>query len=97
MTSLNVLRRPNITEKSMAKTAAGDYTFEVEPRSTKRQIKQAVEETFGVKVLGVNTIKVAGKTRRAGRLRRQVKTNDRKKAIVRLMQGQKIELFETKS
>jgi len=97
MIALNVLRGPSITEKSMAKTASGRYTFEVAPHVTKGQIKQAVEETFGVKVLGVKTLKVAGKTHRVGRFRRKVITNIRKKAIVQLKEGQKIEVFETKS
>ena len=81
----------------MGMTAANRYTFEVEPHATKGQIRQAVEQTFGVNVLKVTTLKTAGKTHRVGRLRHTVKTAGKKKAIVQLKQGQKIEVFETKS
>ncbi len=81
----------------MAKTADACYTFEVEVHATKGQIKQAVEEAFAVKVVGIRTSKVAGKTHRVGRFRHQVKMPDQKKAIVKLKQGQKIEIFEKKS
>ena len=97
MRRLNVLRRPTITEKSMIKTSSGSYTFEVEHHTSKGQIKRAVEAAFGVTVIAVNTAKASGKTHRVGKFRHTVRTHDRKKAVIKLMEGQKIEVFETKS
>ena len=87
-----VLRRPLITEKSALLQAQGKYAFEVAGEANKRQVKQAVEKAFKVKVLGVNVMTVPGGKRRVGR--RQVMTQSWKKAIVTLMVGDKIELFE---
>jgi len=72
--------------------AQGKYVFEVAEEANKNQIKQAVEKAFKVKVTAVNVMTVPGKTRRVGR--RQVLTPSRKKAVVTLKPGDKIELFE---
>ena len=87
-----VLRRPLITEKNTILQAQGKYAFEVAEEANKQQIRQAVEKAFKVKVLTVNVMTVPGKTRRIGR--REVMTPSRKKAIVTLRSGDKIELFE---
>ena len=87
-----VLRRPLITEKNTMLQAQGKYVFEVAEEANKHQIKQAVEKVFKVKVVLVNVMTVPGKTKRVGR--RMVLTPSRKKAIVTLKQGDKIELFE---
>ena len=87
-----VLRRPLITEKNARLQAESKYAFEVAEEANKSQIKQAVEKAFKVKVTAVNVMTVPGKTRRVGR--REVLTQSRKKAIVTLKPGDKIELFE---
>ncbi|MFC1952336.1 50S ribosomal protein L23 [Chloroflexota bacterium] len=87
-----VLRRPLITEKNTGLQAEGKYVFEIASGANKPQVKQAVEKAFKVKVLAVNVMTVAGKTRRVGR--RQVLTQSWKKAIVTLKPGDKIEFFE---
>ena len=87
-----VLRRPLITEKNTELQAQGKYAFEVAREANKPQIKQAVEKAFKVKVTAVNVVAVHGKVRRVGR--RQVLTPAWKKAIVTLVPGDKIELFE---
>jgi large subunit ribosomal protein L23 len=87
-----VLRRPVITEKNTELQAQGKYAFEVAREANKPQIKQAVEKAFKVKVTAVNVVAVHGKVRRVGR--RQVLTPAWKKAIVTLVPGDKIELFE---
>jgi large subunit ribosomal protein L23 len=92
MHSLEVLRRPVITEKSTALQVQSKYAFEVADRANKRQVKEAVEKAFKVNVVGVNIITVHGKTKRVGR--HQVKTSSWKKALVTLQSGQKIEFFE---
>jgi large subunit ribosomal protein L23 len=94
MEARDVILAPLITEKSMVGTTAQQYTFEVNPRATKTQIKFAVAEIFGVTVLSVNTVNVAGKRKnfaRRGRRSTGVQS-DWKKAIVTIAPGQKIEL-----
>jgi large subunit ribosomal protein L23 len=95
MKQKNILVKPLITEKSMSETAANRYTFNVSRTSTKGQIKQAIEETFKVEVVKVNTTRKSGKRRRVGRLRREIKKPDAKKAIITVKEGQKIDIFES--
>lgn len=92
-----IFKKPIITEKSMIEKAQNRYTFEVDTRASKGQIKKAAEEAFGVEVISVKTAKIAGKRRRVGRFRREVKKPDRKKAIIELKKGQKIDLFEVQT
>ncbi len=87
-----VLRRPVITEKNADLQAQGKYAFEVTREANKRQIKQAVEKAFNVKVRTVNVMTVPGKKRRLGR--REVLMPSWKKAIVTLQPGDKIGFFE---
>lgn len=88
----DVIIRPVVTEKSTKLMAENKYTFLVHPKATKIDIRRAVEELFHVTVVKVNTLKVRGKRRR---LWRQVgRTPDRKKAIVTLKPGDKIEIIE---
>lgn len=88
-----VLRRPLLTEKTNTQSDTENrYTFEVDRRANKLQIKEAVETAFDVRVLAVNVINVPGKQRRLGR---QVgRRPGWKKAIVTLAAGQRIQLFE---
>ena len=60
----DIILRPLITEKSSADVADGKYTFEVDKRATKIEIRQAVEHLFGVRVLAVNTLRYDGKKKR---------------------------------
>jgi large subunit ribosomal protein L23 len=62
----DILIRPYITEKSNTDIADGKYTFIVDKKSTKTEIKQAVEKLFGVKVISVNTVNYEGKEKRQG-------------------------------
>ncbi len=88
----DILRKPVITEKSTSLLEENKYTFIVDPRSNKTEIKYAVENVFKVKVLKVNTMNVKGKYKRVRNIRG--KTPDTKKAIVTLKEGDKIEIFE---
>lgn len=92
MESRDIIIRPLITEKSSGLMAEGKYTFAVDLRANKVQIKSAVEDIFKVKVKSVNTMKVPGKMRRVGRS--VGRTPEWKKAVVTLREGQKIEFFE---
>jgi large subunit ribosomal protein L23 len=87
-----VLRRPVITEKANTLQSLNKYVFEAASGANKIQIKQAVEMAFKVKVKSVNVMTVPGKTKRFGR--RAVKGPAWKKAVVTLMEGHKIQLFE---
>lgn len=87
-----ILLRPIITEKSTVLTGANKYVFEVDVRANKNQIREAVQVAFGVTVADVNTMNMKGKPKRFGR--RVVNRPDWKKAVVTLVPGDKIELFE---
>jgi large subunit ribosomal protein L23 len=87
---INLLIAPHITEKtSLAMQNSNTYSFRVLRNSTKPEIKAAVELMFGVKVAGVQVVNETGKSRRFGRL--QGRTQDIKKAYVRLAPGQTID------
>ena len=87
-----VIRKPIITEKAMAaKENQRTLCLEVDPRATKSEIKQAVQKIFKVKVESVRTANFAGKERRRGRFAGY--RRDRKKAFVRLMEGEKMVEF----
>ena len=93
LTSHDIIRKPVITEKSMAAMADKKYTFIVHMSANKVQIKKAVEEVFGVKVEKVQTIRTMGQTKRMGV--HVGKRADQKKAIITLAQDSKgIEFFE---
>jgi large subunit ribosomal protein L23 len=81
---------PLVTEKATLNNERGQVTFKVAADATKPQIKAAVEGLFGVKVLAVNTIVVKGKTKRFRN--RPGQRSDWKKAMVRLAEGQSIDL-----
>ena len=92
MDAYRVLRKPLVTEKSTSLLQDNKYTFEVDLKANKTEIKQAVESLFKVKVEKVNTMHVNGKLKRVRRI--QGRTPDWKKAIVTLKKGDKIEIFE---
>ncbi|AVD54791.1 MULTISPECIES: 50S ribosomal protein L23 [Heyndrickxia] len=93
MDARDVLKRPVITERSMELTADKKYTFEVDVKANKTEIKDAVEEIFGVKVAKVNVANYKGKFKRMGRYTGY--TNKRRKAVVTLTPDSKeIEIFE---
>jgi large subunit ribosomal protein L23 len=88
----DIIFRPVITEKSTGAMQDSKYTFLVDLKSNKVEIRQAIEAIFKVKVTGVNTVRVMGKTKRMGR--NVGKRPDYKKAIVTLAEGQRLEFFE---
>lgn len=92
MNPRSVIIKPVISEKSYALLAANKYTFRVHDKATKTQVRQAIQQIFGVRVLGVRTVNVKPKPKRrgfhVGHRRRW------KKAIVTLHSDDSIELFE---
>ncbi len=87
----DILIKPVVSEKSYALLDENKYTFIVDPRANKTQIKQAVQAIFSVKVIGVNTINRQGKRKRTrtGYGRRA----SSKRAIVTLAEGDSIDIF----
>ena len=87
----DILLAPVVSEKSYSLLDENKYTFIVDPRANKTEIKIAVEQVFGVKVTSVNTINRVGKRRRTrygwG------KRADSKRAIVSVADGQRIDIF----
>ncbi|MEX2586911.1 MAG: 50S ribosomal protein L23 [Actinomycetota bacterium] len=94
MGARDVIIRPVVSEKSYELIEENSYTFIVHPDANKVHIRQAVEEIWGVRVVSVNTINRKGKVK-ANRLSRGVRNNTRR-AVVKLAEGDKIELFETR-
>ncbi len=92
MDARTVIVRPVVSEKSYALIAEGKYTFRVDSRAHKTQIARAVEEIFNVVVAEVRTSQVRPKPKRRGLTKGR--TRGWKKAIVQLMPGERIELFE---
>ena len=89
----DIIKRPVVTEKTnIQKEVFNQFTFEVDRKANRVEIKKAVEDIFNVKVIGVKTMQVQGKTRRRGRI--IGKRRNWKKAIVTLMPGQRIDFFE---
>ena len=88
----DVILAPVVSEKSYGLIDNNAYTFVVHPEANKTEIRQAVETIWDVKVLSVNTINRKGKTKRFRFT--EGKRADTKRAIVKLREGDKIELFE---
>ncbi|GBR73236.1 50S ribosomal protein L23 [Candidatus Termititenax aidoneus] len=89
MSVYEVLVQPVVTEKSNAALGKNVYTFIVDRRATKVDVRNAVEKIYSVKVAKVNTQNVSGKKRHYGRITGQ--ESDQKKAVVYLQAGQKID------
>ncbi|MFA6190216.1 MAG: 50S ribosomal protein L23 [Candidatus Staskawiczbacteria bacterium] len=89
--SYDAVKQPHISEKATGLSEKDQYTFEVAPNYNKHEIKDAVEGIYGVDVLSVNIIKIPAKKRRLGRTEGFRKSF--KKAIVKIKEGQKIEIL----
>lgn len=87
-----VLIKPVVTERSTGLMEQNKYTFKVDPKANKIEIKNAVEKIFKVDVVSVTTMSVPGKLKRQGKT--QGFTPDWKKAIVTLKAGQRLPIFE---
>jgi large subunit ribosomal protein L23 len=85
--------RPVVSEKSYSGIELNSYTFLVDPRSNKTEIKEAVQSIWDVRVLSVNTLRRRGKVKRRGYTKGR--RPDEKRAIVTLAPGDTIEIFET--
>ena len=88
----DVIVRPIVSEKSYAGIERNSYTFLVDPRANKTEIKEAIQRIWDVRVTSVNTLKRRGKVKRRGWTRGR--RPDEKRAIVTLAEGDRIEIFE---
>ena len=91
----SIVLRPVVSEKSYALLDDGVYTFIVDPRANKTEIRQAVESIFNVRVTNVNTLNRKGKRKRNRRQATFGKRPDTKRAIVTLADDDRIDLFES--
>lgn len=92
-TPYDIILKPVVTERSMEDMTEKKYTFKVDKKAKKTQIKKAIEEIFDVEVEKVNTMNMTGKVKRMGKY--VGKRPDWKKAIVKLTEDSKeIEFFE---
>jgi large subunit ribosomal protein L23 len=91
--SRDVIIRPVVSEKSYAGLEQNSYTFLVDKRANKTEIKEAVQTIWNVRVTSVNTLNKPGKVKRRGYTKG--KRSDEKRAIVTLADGDAIEIFET--
>ncbi len=89
----DVIIRPVVSEKSYAGLERNAYTFIVDPRANKTEIKEAVQAIWNVRVVSVNTLTRRGKVKR--RRFTSGKRPDQKRAIVTLAEGDAIEIFES--
>ena len=89
-----VLLRPVVSEKSYALMEDGVYVFVVAPDATKIDVRNAVEQAFGVRVTSVNTLNRKGKMRRNRKANTVGQRPSTKRAVVTLAGGDKIDLFE---
>lgn len=92
MSAFDTIKAPLLSEKAYAGFETGSYTFWVDPKATKTDVRVAVKIAFGVDAVSVNILNVPGKRKRVGRF--EGKRIDRKKAIVKLKEGQKIQALE---
>lgn len=88
-----VIKKPVVTEKSMANQQKSVYTFIVAPDATKPEVKHSVEKAFNVKVEDVRTVKVKGKYKRMKNQLLQGRRKDWKKAYVTLKEGFRLDII----
>lgn len=86
-----VLQRPHVTEKATDLTSKNQYIFEIFRDANKNQVKKAVEDVYGVDVVGVRIINIARKKRRLGKI--EGWKRGYKKAVIKIKAGQKIEVL----
>lgn len=89
----DILRKPLVTEKSMAGQQKSIYTFIVAMHSNKTDVKRAIEKVYNVKVDAVRTIKVKGKLKRMKNMLLEGKRKDWKKAYVTLKEGFRLDII----
>jgi len=93
MDSYQIILGPVLTEKAFKDQENNCYHFWVHPKATKNQIRVAITQLFGVKPVAIRTILLKGKRKRIWRQNRLIQKPTRKKAIIQLEEGKKIDLM----
>jgi len=86
--------RPLITEKTSRLIKTNWYTFAAPVSKTKNQLEDLIKKTFNVSVLAIKTTVIKGKTRRSGKSRKTRRLSDWKKVMIKIKEGEKIDLFD---
>ncbi|OGG15986.1 50S ribosomal protein L23 [Candidatus Gottesmanbacteria bacterium RIFCSPHIGHO2_02_FULL_39_14] len=94
MLTTPIVKKPLISEKSLLDAKIGIYTFIVDKRANKIEIGREIESLFKVHVTSIKTEVVKGKEKTVGRKRTKTRLPDRKKARIKVKEGQSIPLFE---
>lgn len=89
----NIIIKPIITEKSMSKTSSNNYTFKVALDTPKNVVVTELKRMYNVDAIDVKTMVMPGKKKKVLKTRLYTKTNNWKKAVVKLKDGQHIDLF----
>nr|AIT94177.1 ribosomal protein L23 [Marsupiomonas sp. NIES 1824] len=92
---IDLVKRPVLTEKSVRLIENNQYTFDVDPKLTKSQIKSCIESTFQVNVVGINTHRPPRRKRRLGMYQGYKKQY--KRAVITIKSGQTIQLIPNES
>ena len=92
MDSHQIILAPVLTEKAIADQKRGRFHLWVYPKASKTQIKRAVKQLFGVEAVEIRTILQKGKRKRLWRQNKLIQKPDRKKALIQLAAGEKIDL-----
>ncbi|MDR0915554.1 MAG: 50S ribosomal protein L23 [Endomicrobium sp.] len=96
--SRSIIKKPIITNKTMKlQESSGKYTFMVDKRANKNQIKHALEQLFEVKIINIRTLNYTGKRKRTNMSSKFGYKSDWKKAIIKLKKQQKIYMINDKS
>jgi len=95
LTHQNTIVSPVVTEKSYALSALDKHVFRVDPSASKYQIKKAIEDLFHVDVLSINTVKNGSRPQKSRKTGRHINLPTKKKAIVKIKAGQKIDIFSS--
>jgi large subunit ribosomal protein L23 len=95
MDAHDVIKQPVVSEKSYALLDEGAYTFQIHPDANKIEVRKAVEELFGVTVHKVTTLNRKGKRKRNRRNGTYGRRPNTKRAVVTLVEGDRIDLFES--
>ncbi len=92
-TPYDIIRKPLVTEKSMAGQQKSTYTFIVAPEANKHDVRRAVEKIYNVKVDAVRTLKTKGKYKKMKNMLLEGKRKDTKKAYVTLKEGYRLDII----
>lgn len=94
---MTIIKKAILSEKAYQDMETGIYTFLVDEKSNKKDIKIAIEKQFGITVVKINAARQPQKLKRIGKTRKFSKTAGGKKAVVWLAKGQSIEMLSPKT